>query len=92
MHHRSKPVVLPQQPIRQVPSPRGRNLELPEGHPPLSWSAKKGHKAIVKLLLEKGAELESKNKYSRTPLWLATAKRHESVVKLLLEKGAESAV
>jgi hypothetical protein len=30
--HRSKPVVLPLKPICQVPSPRGRNLELPEGH------------------------------------------------------------
>jgi len=44
----------------------------------------------VKLLLEEGAELESKDKkYSRTsPLW-AASNGHEAVVKLLLEKGAE---
>jgi ankyrin repeat protein len=29
---------------------------------PLSWAAEKGHEAVVKLLLEKGAELESRDK------------------------------
>ena len=44
----------------------------------------------MKLLLEKGAELESKdNRYGRTPLSWAAANGHEAVVKLLLEKGAE---
>ena len=44
---------------------------------------------MVKLLLEKGAELETKDKDSRTPLLLAAGKGQEAVVKLLLEKGAE---
>jgi ankyrin repeat protein len=49
-----------------------------------------GRKAVVKLLLEKGAELEPKDdEYGVTPLWLAAANGHEAVVKLLLEKGAE---
>jgi ankyrin repeat protein len=44
----------------------------------------------VKLLLEKGAELESKdNYYGQTPLSWATGSGHEAVVKLLLEKGAK---
>jgi ankyrin repeat protein len=43
----------------------------------------------VKLLLEKGAELETKDSSKRTPLSYATENRHEAVVKLLLEKGAE---
>ena len=44
----------------------------------------------MKLLLEKGAELDSKDTiYGRTPLsWTAKTGR-EAVVKLLLEKGAE---
>jgi ankyrin repeat protein len=44
---------------------------------------------MVKLLLEKGAELESKDEYGRTPLSWAARNKHEAMVKLLLEKGAE---
>jgi ankyrin repeat protein len=44
---------------------------------------------VVKLLLEKGAELESKDNNGRTPLSYAAGKGREAVVKLLLEKGAE---
>ena len=43
----------------------------------------------MKLLLEKGAELETKDNSGRTPLSYAAEKGHEAVVKLLLEKGAE---
>ena len=44
----------------------------------------------MKLLLEKGAELETKDKAnSWTPLLWAARNRHEAVVKLLLEKGAK---
>ena len=45
---------------------------------------------MVKLLLEKGADLESKDDaYSQTPLSWAARNGHEAVVKLLLEKGAD---
>jgi ankyrin repeat protein len=45
---------------------------------------------VVKLLLEKGAELESRDKrWGQTPLSWAAKNGHEAVVKLLLEKGAE---
>jgi ankyrin repeat protein len=43
---------------------------------------------VVKLLLERGAELDTKDQYSQTPLSWAAINRHEAVVKLLLEKGA----
>jgi ankyrin repeat protein len=56
---------------------------------PLSYAAEKGHEAVVKLLLEKGAELESRALGVRTPLSWAAEKGREAVVKLLLEKGAE---
>src|SRR5436189_246528 len=59
------------------------------GQTPLSWAAEKGHEAVVKLLLEKGAELESKNRYGQTPLSCAAKNGHETVMKILLEMRAE---
>jgi ankyrin repeat protein len=50
----------------------------------------KGHEAVVELLLEKGADMESRDmNYGQTPLWCAAKEGHEAVVKLLLEKGAD---
>jgi ankyrin repeat protein len=43
----------------------------------------------VRLLLEKGAERDSKDNNGRTPLSRAAMMGHEAVVRLLLEKGAE---
>ena len=43
----------------------------------------------MKLLLEKGAELESRDNYGQTPLSQAAENDQETMVKLLLEKGAE---
>ena len=45
------------------------------------------HEAVVKLLLEKGAELKTKSNNGKTPLSYAAKNGHEAVVKLLLEKG-----
>ncbi|KAH7114765.1 hypothetical protein B0J13DRAFT_488099, partial [Dactylonectria estremocensis] len=49
-----------------------------------------GHRVVVKLLLEKGAEIEAKDsEHGRTPLSWAAENGHEAIVKLLLEKGAD---
>ena len=48
-----------------------------------------GHKAVVKLLLERGADVESKDDAGQTSLSRAAWNGHEAVVKLLLERGAD---
>ncbi|KAI0533751.1 hypothetical protein GGR58DRAFT_96693 [Xylaria digitata] len=65
--------------------------ETPKNLTSLLISSYFGHEAVVRLLLEKGANLESKDndKYGRTPLSWAAEKGYKRVVKLLLEKGAD---
>ena len=59
-----------------------------QGKTPLIVSAEIGDDTMVKLLREKGAELENKSNSGQTPLSWAARNGHEAVVKLLLEKGA----
>ncbi|KAH7019084.1 hypothetical protein EDB80DRAFT_188633 [Ilyonectria destructans] len=58
------------------------------GQTPLWWAATKGHKAVVQLLLDRGAHIEAADKGGRTPLLWAAAKGHKAVVRLLLDRGA----
>ncbi|KAL7781716.1 hypothetical protein V8C43DRAFT_319567 [Trichoderma afarasin] len=49
-----------------------------------------GHRAIAKLLVEKGADIEAKdNNYGQTPLLWAAKSGHEALIKLLVEMGAD---
>ncbi|RDW75101.1 hypothetical protein BP6252_06243 [Coleophoma cylindrospora] len=55
---------------------------------PLHWASHNGHINIVKLLLEKGADVNAADKDSCSPLYWASQDGQIDVVKLLLEKGA----
>ncbi|RYP39319.1 hypothetical protein DL768_010725 [Monosporascus sp. mg162] len=67
----------------------GRDFAAHRGQTPLSWAAEEGHREIVQLLLDKGAEIDAKDNDGRTPLWWAARNGHKEIVLLLLEKGAE---
>jgi ankyrin repeat protein len=62
--------------------------------PSLTRAANNGHETMLRLLLEKGADLniEEKDGRGRTPLEWAAVNGHEAVVKLLLEKVADTNV
>ena len=54
----------------------------------LMWAAERGCEAVLRLLVEKGADLNAKERDGKTALMKA-AERHETTVRLLLEKGAD---
>jgi len=59
---------------------------------PLLLAVRKGHLQTVRLLIDKGANINYKNPSTgETPLIRAAKAGHEDVVKLLLEKGASVA-
>jgi hypothetical protein len=55
----------------------------------LRISAHRGHEAVVRLLVEKGADVEAKNKDGWTALYWAVRYGNAAMVRLLLENGAE---
>jgi ankyrin repeat protein len=55
----------------------------------LPLAAAKGYTDVVKLLLERGANIEAMDNHGNTALFSAAALGRTEVVKLLLEKGAE---
>ena len=51
---------------------------------PLAWTARRGMANVATMLLEKGADPNAMDKYSRTPLVIAARFGHEAVVAVLL--------
>mmetsp|Transcript_26984 Transcript_26984/g.23872 ORF Transcript_26984/g.23872 Transcript_26984/m.23872 type:complete len:111 (+) Transcript_26984:565-897(+) len=52
-------------------------------------SANNGHLKCISVLLDSGAEIESKTSIGRTPLHLACMRGHYDVAKLLIDAGAD---
>jgi ankyrin repeat protein len=59
------------------------------GMTPLHWISISGRRDIAELLIEKGADLNVKDKWNLTPLSRANQLGHREVVNLLLEHGVE---
>lgn len=53
-------------------------------------AAHKGHVGVVRLLVERGAELNHSAKYNLTALMLSVIARHPSVVRDLVKAGADT--
>ena len=63
------------------------NIANEELETPLHESAERGHEQVVRLLLEKGAEVNPRDEDGLTPLGLAKRRRRASIVELLRKHG-----
>jgi ankyrin repeat domain-containing protein 50 len=58
------------------------------GRTPLFWAATHGHRDVVELLLEHGAQINTRDRSHLTPLHIAVTGQHKEVVALLLSRSA----
>ena len=65
------------------------NKEADEGFTPLALAASKGHKDVVQVLPDRGAELNQGDANGWTPLHVASLYGQTDVVQLLLRRGAD---
>ena len=68
---------------------RGRQQGGQRRQTPLYWAAREGHEAVVKALIEAGADVNKAKNDGETPLYMAASNGHEAVVKALIEAGAD---
>ena len=59
------------------------------GDTPLLWAAGFGNKEVVKMLIEKGADVNSKTDEGWTSLHYATGGNYREIAELLIAKGAD---
>ncbi|KAK4220982.1 ankyrin repeat-containing domain protein, partial [Podospora fimiseda] len=55
----------------------------------LQAASSEGHQEIVKLLLDKGADVNAQGGFYGNALQAASSEGHQQIVKLLLDKGAD---
>jgi hypothetical protein len=58
------------------------------GRTPLYWAADNGHFEVVKLLVERGADVNLGDEFAETPLHRAVDNEHVQIAGFLLENGA----
>ncbi|KAL4778818.1 ankyrin repeat-containing domain protein [Aspergillus varians] len=56
---------------------------------PLHWAAEHGHRGVASILLSVGAQVDAKDKFEETALFLACRRRNEEMVHFLLDNGAD---
>jgi cytohesin len=59
------------------------------GWTPLAWVAYEGHKEIVELLIENGADVNANDDIGGTPLYRAARKGHKEIAELLIAAGTD---
>ena len=74
--------------ITTVP-PKASNAQSNDRSTALIWASEKGHEAVVRLLIDKGADVNAQSNAGLTALLLASRNGHEAVARLLIDKGAD---
>ncbi|XP_063398766.1 myotrophin-like [Mytilus trossulus] len=59
-----------------------------EGRTPLHYAADYGHSEVIGFLVDKGGQVDIKDKHGITPILAAIWEGHTNSVKILLQKGA----
>jgi len=60
-----------------------------DGRPPIHYAADYGQKEVIQYLIEKGVDLNAKDKHGISALLAAIWEGHTDCVKLMIEKGAK---
>ncbi|KAF4851767.1 Ankyrin repeat domain-containing protein 17 [Colletotrichum siamense] len=68
---------------------RSSEIQYPETICPLEHAADQGHHQMVKLLLNRGADVKTQVNQRTTPLYQACTRRHLDIARTLLEHGAD---
>ncbi|KAJ5988287.1 hypothetical protein N7481_003497 [Penicillium waksmanii] len=66
-----------------------KDLEGYKSQTPVTWAADNGRVVLLKLLVERGADVNAVGRTGWTPLLLALRGGHEVIAKLLIDRGAD---